>query len=159
VHPDDIGTVEARRDEAISKHEPFDLEFRGIHASGGYRWISTKGGAFYDDAGTAVRVLGVNIDITELKKTHEALKTLNEELEDRVAQRTAELRLKDQAMIQQNSRAALGEMIDNIGHQWRQPLNVIALIIQSVQLHYESGTLSRIICSRFNGRLRRWWWK
>ena len=88
------------------------------------------------------RVLGVNIDITELKRTHEALKTLNDELEDRVAQRTAELRLKDQAMIQQNSMAALGEMINNIAHQWRQPLNVISLIIQFVQSKYASGKLS-----------------
>jgi len=142
VHPDDIGEVETRCDEAIAKHEPFDLEFRGLHTSGEYRWIAAKGGAIYDDAGTAVRVLGVNIDITELKRTHEALKTLNDELEDRVAQRTAELRRKDQAMIQQNSMAALGEMINNIAHQWRQPLNAISLIIQFVQSAYASGKLS-----------------
>jgi GAF domain-containing protein len=48
------------------------------------------------------------------------------------------LREKDQMLVRQSSRAALGEMINNIAHQWRQPLNVIALIIQSVQLRYES---------------------
>jgi PAS domain S-box-containing protein len=74
VHPNDIGMVETRRDEAIAKHEPFSLEFRVLHSSGEYRWLVAKGGAIYDDAGTTVRVLGVNIDITERKHADEALK-------------------------------------------------------------------------------------
>jgi len=45
-------------------------------------------------------------------------------------------------MIQQNSMAALGEMINNIAHQWRQPLHVISLIIQTVQSRYASGALT-----------------
>ena len=75
VHPDDIGRVEVDRDEAIAKHEPFDLEFRGHHSSEEYRWISTKGGAVYNEAGKAIRVFGVNIDITECKRAEEALRT------------------------------------------------------------------------------------
>jgi len=74
VHPDDIGRIEARRDEAIAKREPFDLEFRGRHASGEYRWISAKGGAIYNEAGMPIRVLGVNIDITERKCAEESIR-------------------------------------------------------------------------------------
>jgi PAS domain S-box-containing protein len=74
VHPDDIDRVEAARDAAIGAHEPFDLEFRGRHTSGEYRWISTKGGAIYSDEGKALRVFGVNIDITERKRSEEALR-------------------------------------------------------------------------------------
>jgi PAS domain S-box-containing protein len=73
VHPDDIGRIEVLRDEAIAKHEPFDLEFRGRHSSGEYRWISTKGGALYDEMGKAARVFGVNIDITDRKQAEAAL--------------------------------------------------------------------------------------
>ena len=74
VHPDDIGSVENGREEALARHESFDLEFRGRHSSGEYRWISTKGGALYDEAGKATRVFGVNIDITARKRTEEALR-------------------------------------------------------------------------------------
>jgi PAS domain S-box-containing protein len=74
VHPDDISGIEAARDAAIAKHEPFDLEFRGRHSSGEYRWISTKGGAIYDETGTPVRVFGVNIDITARKQAEEQIK-------------------------------------------------------------------------------------
>lgn len=74
VHPDDIGRIETARDEAIAIHEPFDLEFRGRHSSGEYRWISTKGGAIYDQVGRTIRVFGVNIDINDRKQAEEALR-------------------------------------------------------------------------------------
>jgi signal transduction histidine kinase len=60
----------------------------------------------------------------------------------RIKRGVDDMRIKDQAMIQQNGRAALGEMINNIAHQWRQPLNVISLIVQSVKLRFESGMLT-----------------
>ena len=73
AHPDDIVTLEAERDAAIAGHAPFDLEFRILHVSGETRWLSARGGALYDDAGEAVRVLGVNVDITQRKRAEEAL--------------------------------------------------------------------------------------
>ncbi len=45
-------------------------------------------------------------------------------------------------MIQQGRLASMGEMINNIAHQWRQPLNNIGLIIQNLQISYDAGTIS-----------------
>jgi signal transduction histidine kinase len=73
------------------------------------------------------------------KETEAALKELNEELEKRVEERTAELREKDQLLLTQGRRAAMGEMIGNIAHQWRQPLNSLGLLVQEVQLVQEVG--------------------
>jgi PAS domain S-box-containing protein len=78
VHPDDLEMVERKRDEALQRHEPFDLEFRIIHASGKARWVVAKGRGFYDDAGQLVRVLGNNIDITERKRTEEEIRAASE---------------------------------------------------------------------------------
>jgi len=60
------------------------------------------------------------------------LEDLNRTLEERIEATVNELRQKDQALIQQNRLAAMGEMINNIAHQWRQPLNVISLIVQGL---------------------------
>jgi len=143
VHPDDVMKVKADWKKAL-ENGTFDSEFRIVRTDGQEHWLAGKGRFLYDDEinGRATRFLGVNYDITARKRAEDALVLLNEELEGRVAQRTEELRFKDQAMIQQNSMAALGEMINNIAHQWRQPLNVISLIIQSIQLSYASGALT-----------------
>lgn len=60
------------------------------------------------------------------------LESLNLTLEERIEAAVKELRQKDQTLIQQNRLAAMGEMINNIAHQWRQPLNLISLIVQGL---------------------------
>jgi PAS domain S-box-containing protein len=81
AHPDDIEKTEADRDEAITNRKPFDLEFRIFHKSGETRWISAKGGAFYDNAGAPVRVLGVNIDVTDRKRAEQELRQAHERID------------------------------------------------------------------------------
>ena len=75
THPDDIEYVEAERDNQIAQHKPFDLEFRIFHNSGDMKWLSTRGGATYDENGQVKRVLGINTDITNRKKAEEILQT------------------------------------------------------------------------------------
>lgn len=54
-----------------------------------------------------------------------------------------ELRQKDQLLMQQSRQAAMGEMIGNIAHQWRQPLNALGLLIQELSLSHEMGEFSK----------------
>lgn len=54
-----------------------------------------------------------------------------------------ELRERDRLLLQQSRQAALGEMIGNIAHQWRQPLNALGLVIQELSLAYELGSFTR----------------
>ncbi len=75
THPDDIEKIEFERDNQIAQHKPFDLEFRIFHHSGEMKWLSTRGGATYDDNGQVKRVLGINTDITNRKKVEEILQT------------------------------------------------------------------------------------
>ena len=70
------------------------------------------------------------------------LEELNKILARGINEAVSELRHKDQMLIQQGRLAAMGEMINNIAHQWRQPLNNIGLIVQNLQLSYESGDLT-----------------
>ena len=77
----------------------------------------------------------------ELALNQKELERLNHQLEERVETALTELRQKDQLLIQQSRLAGMGEMINNIAHQWRQPLNNVGLIIQNLQISHEAGTL------------------
>jgi PAS domain S-box-containing protein len=57
-----------------------------------------------------------------------------------------ELRQKDFLLIMQNRLAAMGEMIDNIAHQWRMPLNSLGLIIQQLGQLHAHDELSKEYC-------------
>lgn len=74
-------------------------------------------------------------------KTKE-LRALNEYLEKKIKTEVENSRKKDQIMFQQAKFASLGEMLQNIAHQWRQPLCALSMIIQSFQSKFLSGKLN-----------------
>jgi len=51
-------------------------------------------------------------------------------------------REKDIILIQQNRQAALGETLEHIVHQWKQPINTIGLMVQFLQSCYAKGKLT-----------------
>ncbi len=54
----------------------------------------------------------------------------------------SEIRRKENLLAEQTKLAAMGEMIGNIAHQWRQPLNVISISASGAKVKKELGILS-----------------
>ncbi len=81
-------------------------------------------------------------DITERKQAEERLHETNITLEAKVVAAVAELRQKDELLINQNRLAAMGKLLSTISHHWRQPLNNIAAQLQIVQYLHDSNNLS-----------------
>ncbi len=80
-----------------------------------------------------------NLDREARRK--EAELALQKEIHERLQAMEA-LHEKDQLLLQQSRQAAMGEMINHIAHQWRQPLNMVALTIQDLMVTYEDGECS-----------------
>jgi len=78
----------------------------------------------------------------ELQLKQQELEALNRSLEQRVREELERNREKDHLLIQQSRLAAMGEMIGNIAHQWRQPLNVVGLLFQSLPDSRRNGELT-----------------
>lgn len=77
-----------------------------------------------------------------LQKTKE-LRNINEHLQERIDEEVKASRQKDQIMYQQARLASIGEMIQNIAHQWRQPLNSLVLLIQSFKSKFDHNKLTQ----------------
>jgi len=80
----------------------------------------------------------------QLKQQKDQLEELNSTLERLVQEEVANNREKDIILIQQNRQAALGEALEHIAHQWKQPLNLIGLLIQNLKLPCPDGKSSEV---------------
>ena len=88
LHPDDRDAVEQAVTRAIEGKLPFEVEFRLERPNEPTRWVLGKGEALYDASGNADRMVGVNVDITDRKRTEEILLGVNENLRQEIADRT-----------------------------------------------------------------------
>jgi signal transduction histidine kinase len=76
------------------------------------------------------------------KKMHE-YENLAQNYESKVTKEIDRNREKDQIMYHNSRLAAMGEMIGNIAHQWRQPLNALTVLIQSFGTKSMTGKLDQ----------------
>lgn len=67
------------------------------------------------------------------------LERLNNQLHNEVERQITEIRDRDRMLVQQAKHVAMGEMLGNLAHQWRQPLNALGLYIQDLHESYLSG--------------------
>lgn len=88
-------------------------------------YMSTLKSPLFDIKGEKIGLVGVSRDIT---KEYE----LQQELEK-----------KNALIIHQSRFASMGEMISNIAHQWRQPLNALSLLLQNIEFIYDMGSLNK----------------
>lgn len=125
----------------------------------------------FDEDGKIFEFIAIRHDVTklftlneELVATKQKLMQLNENLEQVVAQKTNSLKIlnenlekkiedaiainnaQQKIIFQQNRQVILGQMLENIAHQWRQPLNELSLAIYL--LHNEKKDKHYKLCQK-----------
>ena len=91
LHPDDREQTLAAHDLHNETGRPWSREYRLIANDGRVVWFRDVATLVRDDDGRPQHWLGVQLDITELKAVEDALRAARDDLEHRVAERTAEL--------------------------------------------------------------------
>lgn len=75
--------------------------------------------------------------IDELQRSSEQ----KQRLQTALSQSESEIEYQKAMLYQKSKLAAMGEMIDNIAHQWRQPLNLIGMLIQDMEYTFSNGEM------------------
>lgn len=104
---------------------------------GGLRWLESTAVPMLDHDGELVGYLGSDRDVTDRLRADEEIRSLNSELEQRVASRTAQLEEANRVLAQreqalaraktsaERANAAKSEFLSRMSHELRTPLNVI----------------------------------
>ncbi len=154
IHPDEIPQMVRNSQQRLSGEVPSaHYETRALHKSGHVvnieifaNLINYKGQRAL--AGTVIDITARIAAEKQLHEQRQELEMLNRTLEQRVAEALAVSREKDQVVMQQSRFVAMGEMVAGIAHQWRQPLNMLGMSVQALQLAHTKGKLTDEIMER-----------
>jgi len=70
-------------------------------------------------------------------------------LEQKIEEEIQKREYQDKIMIQQSKMAAMGEMIDAVAHQWKQPLNIMHMQVDMLQYNFEDGDIDAEFIDKF----------
>jgi PAS domain S-box-containing protein len=117
VHPDDIAALAETTDALCREGKPIPRTYRFRHKlTREYRWVEDIPIPRQDASGRITGLLGVARDITERMQAEQQIRSLNEALEQKVRERTAEL---------EAANAELEAFSSSVSHDLRAPLRAI----------------------------------
>ncbi len=76
---------------------------------------------------------------TKIRTLHQILNSYNEQLETDVQKEILKRKEKEEILFQQSKLAAMGEMIDAVAHQWKQPINIISTNASMLEFSLRKG--------------------
>jgi PAS domain S-box-containing protein len=112
--------------------------------NGQERWLARRGEAVRDVAGGGIRHIGVIYDVTESKRVEDALRHLNDTLEQRVEREIAERLQIEEALRQAQKMEAVGQLTGGIAHDFNNLLTVILGNVDMARSRLGSGGDERI---------------
>jgi PAS domain S-box-containing protein len=104
LHPDDVEQTLQMWKKAVATKSAYEVEYRLRRNDGVYRHFLARGVPVFDRDGSIREWVGTCIDITERKQVEEALRHAHDKLEQRVAERTAELSRANEELKQEVER-------------------------------------------------------
>jgi PAS domain S-box-containing protein len=151
VHSDDRAALTEAIDEAIARGGPYAHQYRTRRADGRYYWLEANGRVDKASDGTALMFPGVLIDVekrradeAERARVTEELRKLNETLEQRVADRTAELMRAEEALRQSQKMEAVGQLTGGLAHDFNNLLAGISGSLELMQARVQQGRFNDV---------------
>jgi PAS domain S-box-containing protein len=123
--------------ETISQGKIWTGEVPNKNKKGELYWENIIISSIHNENNEVSHFVIIKEDITKRKMLELELKKANENLKAQIKQELEKIRMQEVIIQQQKRFADMGQMINAIAHQWRQPLNNISLIMQIIKKIYD----------------------
>ena len=125
--------------KTISNGKIFTGEIKNKKKDGTFYYVNISIFPEKNDESEIIGYFAIREDITAKKEVERFNDTLSLKVEQEVEKNLK----KDKLLLEQSKLAAMGEMIGAIAHQWRQPLNTLAIKLQFIIDDYEDGLVDK----------------
>jgi PAS domain S-box-containing protein len=139
VHADDLPGVAVEWEAALASGQQYQTEFRLRRFDGVFHWHLVRAVAIRDDDGKIIRWIGTNTDIEGQKNAAQAIKHLNDTLEEQVAERTAALMAAEENLRQSQKMEAVGQLTGGIAHDFNNLLAGISGSLEFLETRLAEG--------------------
>ena len=89
----------------------------------------------------------------KLIKLNEELDEYKNHLELKVEEEIKKREEKEKMLLQQSKLASMGEMMDAVAHQWKQPINIINMQVDMINYDYEDGLINQEYIDEFQNKV------
>lgn len=118
---------------AIKEQRQCKVLLRNYRKDGTLFWNELTVSPVRSESGNLTHFVGIQSDVTERKKSEEALEHLHNELELRVEERTRQLHSTQEQLVRREKLATLGQLAGGVAHEIRNPLGVIRNAVYFLQ--------------------------
>ncbi|WP_445634337.1 histidine kinase [Nostoc sp. DSM 114161] len=135
IHPEDRELTQLLWTEALKTKNLYFSEYRVQVADGSYRFFAARGVPVLDANNEIQEWIGTYTDITERKLAQQALQQMNDELEIKVQERTAELQKLNEDLKRSNQE--LEQFAYVASHDLQEPLRSVTSYTQLLEREYQ----------------------
>jgi PAS domain S-box-containing protein len=150
-HPNVPKTVFKQMWKELNAGKIWKGEIKNIDKNGNTYWVYGTIVPKFDKNRNIIGYISFRKDITDKKRLDDVNNILKKQIEEKIT----EMEVLDSNLIQQSKKALVGDLVDIIAHQWKQPLSIMSLYAIDISESVKYGEMTQVYADSLTEKFNR----